>query len=495
MTGPAVPQIAPQIAIVGGGFTGAAVALYLLQKTPSVRASIEIFEPGTVLGAGLAYATPDPEHRINVAAARMALFSDDPTHFDRWFHLSGEIKVDPRAVVSEGRTYPRRAVFARYVDGLLRAAAREADQIEFRHTRRRVEQIARSADGYRLRLEGNETRRADLVVLAVGHPTPALPKPLRAVAGHLRLIGNPWPVDALQPIRPTDRILIVGTGLTMGDVVASLRARGHEGAITAVSRRGLTPRPRTAGKVEPLGDFAREPARTVSTLLRQVRVALRDAKAAGRPWEDVVDALRQQATAIWRALPAPEKHRFLRHLRPYWDAHRYQAAPQIDGLVVRERQKGGLQILAASLQSVAPDGDGFQVALRPRGQAETVTERFDAIVNCTGPAHDSVVRANPALASLAGAGALQADEFGLGIETDLEARVIDRDGTPNETLLVVGPLARSAYGELMGLPQVSWQTHQVAEQVAEWLGRSERQLSSPRIPAPSVGAPERRAAG
>lgn len=63
----------PTIAIIGGGFTGAAVAWNLARKTQPGHVRIVIYEPRARLGGGLAYDTADPAHRINVPADRMSL--------------------------------------------------------------------------------------------------------------------------------------------------------------------------------------------------------------------------------------------------------------------------------------------------------------------------------------------------------------------------------------------------------------------------------------
>ena len=92
-----MPDRPPSIAVIGGGFCGAAFVLHLLRDFPALAARIDVVEPRDTLGSGLAYSTPDPTHRINVAAARMALFAEDPEHFDRWFRESGRLAADPEA--------------------------------------------------------------------------------------------------------------------------------------------------------------------------------------------------------------------------------------------------------------------------------------------------------------------------------------------------------------------------------------------------------------
>lgn len=42
-------------------------------------------------------------------------------------------------------------------------------------------------------------------------------------------------------------VLIVGTGLSMADVVVSLARHGHEGKVTAISRRGIIPKSHDTG--------------------------------------------------------------------------------------------------------------------------------------------------------------------------------------------------------------------------------------------------------
>jgi len=454
-----------RIVIVGGGLAGAACALHLLRDHPGLRAEVTIVEPRPVLGAGLAYSTQAKEHRTNVAASRMSLFAEQPMHFHDWVRARGAPREDPASEMADGRLYPSRAVFGRYVEAMLRTEIAAHAGAAFRHVRQMATGIVAEGAGFRVFVAEGDALMADAVVLAVSHTAPDLPAPLRGV-GHV--IADPWNLGALAAVSQEARVLIVGTGLTACDVVATLMARGHLGDVTVISRHGLLPRPRTLLPVEAEGDFAGAPETTALGLLRRIRRAMAAAQAAGRPWENVVDALRQQAVVAWGALDWTERRRMLRHARAFWDVHRFQSAPQIDAVVAAARAEGRLTVRAASVIDAAEVGEGLRLRVRPRGAPAGGCEILvvDTVINCTGPGHRSVVKTHPVLAGLAGVGGLQADPAALGILVDGDARVVRADGSAWINLFVAGPLARGTFGELMGLPQVNLQPRAVAFQLA-----------------------------
>jgi len=454
-----------RIVIVGGGFAGAACALHFLRDHPGIRADLTIVEPREILGSGLAYSTPAPEHRVNVAAARMSVFPEEPMHFDAWARGQGVATEDPVSEMPDGRLYPSRAVFGRYVAAMLGAEIARAPGVTFRHVRDTARAIVPRGAAFQISVGEGEELAADALVLAVSHTAPDLPPPLRGCA---RVIANPWDVPALKTVPSHARVLIVGTGLTACDVVATLLAQGHRGPITALSRHGLLPRPRTLLPVEAEGDFATAPERTALGFLRRIRRAVALAQAAGRPWENIVDALRQQAAIAWGALDWTERRRLLRHLRSFWDVHRFQSAPQIDAAIRTARARGILTVRAGSVVSAEDGPEGTAVRIRPRGASLTGSESLlvDTVINCTGPGHRSVVATHPVLHFLAQAGALQADPAALGIWVDDQGRAIRADGQAWPNLFVAGPLARGTFGELMGLPQVNNQPRAVAAMLA-----------------------------
>ncbi|WP_044560718.1 FAD/NAD(P)-binding protein, partial [Azospirillum sp. B4] len=133
-------RTAPRVVILGGGFSGAVTALHLA-RTATVPVDIDIVEPRLLLGGGVAYSTPDPQHRINVPAARMSAFSADMGHYDRWLRRSGVLATDPQALVKGGHIFSSRLEFGRYLDGLVREQAAADGPAHIRHVQRRANAV------------------------------------------------------------------------------------------------------------------------------------------------------------------------------------------------------------------------------------------------------------------------------------------------------------------------------------------------------------------
>lgn len=459
-----------RVAIIGGGFSGAAVAWHLLRQRPDL-AEIVIVEPRAELGRGLAYSAADPTHRINVPATRMSLIPDAPDHFNDWLEASGALAADPAARVGE-RNFPSRAVFGAYVAQALAALGPRV-----RHVRATAEDIDRAGEGYLIAASDGTRIRADIVVLAVAHAAPSAPRAVEAALdGHPRYVRDPWGEGGFDAIRRDDRVLIVGSGLTMADIVASLEARGHRGDILAISRRGLRSRGHPAAQHDPFGDFTSPPIGTAAELVRRIRAAVGTAEHAGKSWHCVLDQVRLQGGAIWRGLPHAERERLLRHLRPFWDVHRFRIAPQVEAVLDRRIAAGTLAIRPAALKAIAREGETIRARLRARRGGATTDETFDAVIVATGPAHGSVFATNPVLAALEAHGLARPDPLRLGIDVTPDGAAIGADGAARATLLVAGPLARGTMGELMGLPDVTHYAIRIAGAVAQALegGAAER---------------------
>ena len=438
------------VTVVGGGFVGAIFAHHLLRESRHPVA-VTVVEGRECLGAGVAYSASGPHQTTNVPVGRMSVYPDDRGHFARW---CGERR---QARAGEVESYPNRATFGAYMDALVRNTVPANSRSTLRHHRACVEAVEPTNDAFVIRTTDGQSWQSDAVALATGNPSPRPPAAVAALAGDPRLVVDPWAPQALAHVRPDDRILMLGAGLTMGELVAGLRTAGHRGRIVSISRRCRRPVRGVLDPPVPFGDFATQRPSTAVGLLRHFRAEVRAAEKAGLSWRSVAAAVRTEAWAVWASLPVPERRRFVRHLRPYYEALRHVMPGPVHDLLEEEQRLGQLRVSAASIEAVHPDAQGINVLLRARGacKADCVRERFDVIVNCTGPAYGSLTRTDPFWAGLVQAGLVTEDSVGLGIEVDLRGRAFDAHGHVRPDLLVLGTLARGTFGELTGVPELS----------------------------------------
>ncbi|CAH2400749.1 hypothetical protein MES5069_270026 [Mesorhizobium escarrei] len=80
------------------------MAAHLL-RSGNAGLEITIIEKRASLGRGLAYSTDLPEHVLNVRAANMSAFADDPDHFARWLKARNIPIDDPTTYFAPRRLY------------------------------------------------------------------------------------------------------------------------------------------------------------------------------------------------------------------------------------------------------------------------------------------------------------------------------------------------------------------------------------------------------
>lgn len=194
-------------------------------------------------------------------------------------------------------------------DQLATAVSQAAPHALFQNLVGDVVDLMRGRSGFALRLANGIRLDADRVALCLGHFPPRLPcGELPADLPRSLVIGDPWEEDALARLPAGASVLIVGTGLTMVDIVLSLLDRGHKGPITALSRRGLLPA--RHWEARSYRDFVagRPLPRRALEAFRLVRAEVRAATDQGYNWRSVLDALRSHTQRMWQALSLEDRH-------------------------------------------------------------------------------------------------------------------------------------------------------------------------------------------
>jgi uncharacterized NAD(P)/FAD-binding protein YdhS len=200
-----------------------------------------------------------------------------------------------------------------------------------------------------------------------------------------------------------------------------------------------------------------------------------DAQEAGETWHVVIDALRFHLAHYWPALPLSQRKRIARHLRTWWDVHRFRMAPQVDSLITKGRAEGWLSIQPGRVHRIGVAGDRLSLEWTPR-TSQRRTSTFDAIVNCTGPDGDIGRSPSPMLRGAVDAGHIRPDALRTGIDVDEFGRAIAADGSISRGLWAAGPLARAVVGEATGVPEASGHARVVAGSLAATLSCSQWSL-------------------
>ena len=210
---------------------------------------------------------------------------------------------------------------------------------------------------------------------------------------------------------------------------------------------------------------------SVRGLLQTLRSEVRRAEAAGGSWVEPFGDLKDSVWDLWPALPLAEKRRFLRHLRAWYDVHRFQLPPQVDTRIAAAEAAGQVSFEAAFCVSAACDGGALSVTLRRRGSRECHRKAFDAVVNCTGPDMQPDRSNNPLVASLVACGYAAPHPAGVGFSVDDECRAIGGDGRADPHLRIVGPLTYGAFADQQGAAFIALRLHRIMPGIAASLNR------------------------
>ncbi len=436
------------VAIVGGGFCGSMVAVHLLNSRERPL-SVALIERAPEIGLGLAYGTEDPQHLLNVIASRMSAFPDDPEHLLRWLAAQG-IDAQPGSFIP-------RLVYGRYIKQIFAEALQASEGVHrFERIRAEVVGVDSAADRVTLVLKDDpRPLRAARAVLALGNVPPRAPAPFK-----------PDQIKAMEFRAPRQRgesILIVGAGLTAVDAILTVSAANPNTAIYSLSRRGLAPRSHRPAPTE-LPDLSGMPkvGASLREALRAVRRVVAGLSDVESQWRVVIDSLRPHTQEFWQSFSPVEQRRFLRHLRPFWDVHRHRIAPQIAARLEELRTSDRLRYLGGYVTQVEEREGGFEVTVRKRRVGGDVRLQVGEILNCTGARFDTEV---PLIRSLIEQGLAVPAQSQLGLKTDRQGALLQRDGSISQQIFTLGPPCLGDLWESIAVPELNGQAKRLAARV------------------------------
>lgn len=442
-----------RITIIGGGASGTLLAVQLL-RLATEPIEINMVEKRSVIGRGVAYSTVDHVHLLNVPASRMGAFADDVSHFLTWL---GEKGYDYGA-----DSFVPRMIFGEYLREVLETAEEaKHDNVKlnvFEDDAVDIEIESGKADTI---LASGENIYSEKVVLAFGNFLPPHPSVSDlSFTSHPKYFHSPWHEGVFESIADDDEVLIIGTGLSMVDVVMKLAHSSHTGAITAISTRGLLPAVHKLGYTYP--SFADElrPMTRVTDMLRSVRTHIKKAEEQNSDWRAVIDSLRPVTSEIWLNLSVSEKRYFKQHLSRYWNVARHRMPAEAAAVLDILQQNGRLEILKGRLRSIET---GERLTVTYATGADEHTIKTDAIINCIGSESNFRKLDSPLVTSLFGRGHIRSDALNFGIDALPNGSVVGQNGENSDVIFTLGTALKGTLWETTAIPEIRTQAKHLAE--------------------------------
>jgi uncharacterized NAD(P)/FAD-binding protein YdhS len=440
-------------AIAGGGFSGLMV-LYHLVRTGKAGDRVAVFDPDSRLGRGLAYSTRNPRHLLNVRASNMSALPEQPDHFIEWLAGPGGRPAAESLGLSrrwDGDDYVPRSLYALYLDSLCQEAfaMARAKGIILDHFRINLVGIAKEETPHCIFAEDGRRIRAQVCVLATGNLA------AREVAAHPRVIRDVWAFDFSRMKGFAGEVAIIGTGLTMVDVVIALRDAGYKGRIKAVSRNGKLPHVHEAsvkgGEYGSAAAMLAGSSCSLVTLMAQFRREAKICAADGMSWQRVYDCWRPHSQGLWEGLSGTDKSKFFKRLGTLWNIHRHRMAPEIGDFVRAQKAEGVLKIISGAA-TIKPGDTDIEV------NAGNETLIVPIVFDCRGPCYDVRKSASPLLKNLLDQGLVAPHETGVGLQVESDLRV-----SGSERLYAMGALAAGARLESIAIPELRRQAQDIAQ--------------------------------
>lgn len=471
----------PKIIVVGAGAAGTLAAIHLLRTAGRRSSGIDIVlvDPADRWGRGTAFGTPDPVHLLNVTAAGMSALPEDPGHFVSWLDRELPEPVDPNSF------QPRRSL-ALYLDDTLADARAAAPLAGLHHVRTEATAVRRTGEGVAVRTADGREIEGQALVVATGLPTVGHGWAPQALRDSAFFVPDPWAPGALDVVRrdrsgPAD-VLIVGTGLTMVDVVLSLTGPDArpDRVLHAISRSGRLPKahlptPKLA-TIPDVSDWGSSLDEIREAALRHVE----GVQASTGDWRPAIDGLRFQVATLWQRMSEEDRLEFLRRDAGAWNVARHKMAPSSNERLHALWSDARLVATANEVLAVEPlERGGLRVTL-----SDGTTREVGWVVNCTGPQTDVRLLGNPFLDDLlrprAGAALATIATAGMGVRTD-DGRLLDANGYSDAPIWTLGALRRGELWESTAVPEIRSQALAVATQVLDAVAPLPRTLEDGRL--------------
>lgn len=445
-----------QLAIIGSGYGSASLLVHLLDRRSERASGITVFGPKP-FGHGAAFSTVHPDFRLNVRAQIMQMRPAQPDDFLQW--ATHNIS-DPEAHRPEGAFY-RRVDFARYLDEQINGLA-GIDEVRFVSHKVVSFHYDQKQALWQLILDNQQALWAQTIILATGNPEPEWPCQMDEGCRKDmsdQLISAPWSGEWLSEIRPEQKIVLVGGGLTAMDAIYALGKAEHHSKISIITPPGILPPAQTDWQPDEAINWP-EDITSASGFLNFMNSKLKQNTRyswSDPVWQSRFEALRVNLNPAWRRLADTQKRRLIRHLGSSWSLARYRAAPQTSEMVSQLATAGQLSIYTGRAEAILSTSDKKQLLVR---LSDSLVLDADIVVNCTGMGRDQL------LMKMFAKNILQADAFERGprLTNNLALRFASGQVCPSG--YAFGAMSAGSEGDVVGAATIARQAAVLARHIS-----------------------------
>lgn len=449
------------IGIIGGGFSGIMAAEHL---TASANQPLHVYiiNTGNSFPRGVAYGGQAPWLLLNVRAQGMSAFPDQPLHFVNWLKTRTEYadvpEADLRLMFIPRRTY---GDYLEHIWKELQARTKGQHRITLLNDVATAVKVV--GDKAIIKTLANGTVTVDRILLATGHSAPsALPFQDDNLTRSSNYYGNPWNRWEENFTDKGGDAFILGSGLTMVDVVQSLLHNQFKGTIYFNSRNGLLPLSHGAYVQTQFYSPADIKSARLDDLVKLYQSEAAAYRAQGLPAFLAIDKFRPVTQQLWNGFTLEEKNYFLQYYKAYWNVRRHRIAGEIYLFIQQAINSGKLKFVEGKVTGAKTVDGSLRVELK-HGDTYSTIAGIQYFFNCTGPQESYRNSSSSLIKSLLEEGEAQPDSIDWGLEVSPAYACIKADGTESKTIYVTGCLIKGSYWETFAVPDLRLQVKKVCE--------------------------------
>lgn len=436
------------IAIIGGGISGTLTVLNCIKQCKK-NTSILWFDSQNNFCQGYAYSIDNEYLLLNVRANNMSIFADEPNHFVNWL-AKNQYQFKPQDFV------PRK-IFGNYVKSVFEELKNSNPFITITEIAEEVVSINKTDNGFELKTINRYL--AQKLVLAFGNFLPAHPSSFsKEFISSSNYYQNAFDGNLMHEVLSKKNIVIIGSGLTMIDVVVSLYQHQFKGKIQVISPHAYIPQSHQEKPLPSVDPFI-EPNKKyhLLELLTLVNQKIKLATKEGLSIHSIIDLMRPYLQFIWYNFSVEEKKQFLRHLRHKWGVARHRASVNSMLIFNELHSTKQLTLIKGRIFDINIDGEEFDINYSSSNLMHQCI-KTDFIINCTGPESNYNKIPNQLVKYLITNRIIEPDPLFYGINSQ-------KNGQIAKDIYTLGPPLKGILWESIAVPEIRLQAKELASKI------------------------------